>query len=383
MSVLQFSTMVPPAGYGGAERVVGWLSEQLEAAGLPVHNAGLSARGADEPQAYPIPNLYWPFDGASRGVVARSAWHLVDAVLLTGRARVEQIFDRVQPTVAVTHNLRGWGLAPWVVARERGVPLVQVVHDYGLICNTGTLWRGQPCDGLCAPCKLRARVAAQRWPGGQVVGVSRAVLDAQAAHGVELAEVAGVLHPVAAAASTSSATTRGRDGAIETLGFIGRITPAKGLDLLLEAMRGSTRRLLVAGAGEDAYVDELRRGAPTNVSWRGWVDPDEFFSEIDVLVVPSAWPEPFGLVVVEAANAGVPVLLADHPGAVEAAQASQARFATFVANERRGLVEALERPMSDYTTEAAPVAPLDLVSLIVATATSTDVAGPGHLSHGR
>ena len=42
--VLQLSSMVPPARYGGAERVVGSFGQQLEQAGFRVHNRGLKPR---------------------------------------------------------------------------------------------------------------------------------------------------------------------------------------------------------------------------------------------------------------------------------------------------------------------------------------------------
>lgn len=385
MAVLQFSTMVPPAAYGGAERVVGWLTDRLEAAGLVVHNAGLGPRAATggQDQSYPIPNLYWPFDGVSRGVVARSAWHAVDSLLLLARQQVETLFDEVSPSVIVTHNLRGWGLAPWVVARERRVPVIQVVHDYGLICNAATLWRGSPCHGLCRPCSVRARMTQRRWGGGHLVGVSRAVLETFQAYGVELPATTGVAHPVEAAATTAIASTPPNPGrAAQTFGFIGRIVPAKGLELLLEAVRGTDRLLLVAGAGEESYVSSLRDSAPDNVIWLGWVEPEQFYTQIDVLVVPSAWPEPFGLVVVEAAEAGVPVLVADHPGLVEASQASSASFRSFDANDLGSLRSALADPLSAYHQQADPVELLDLVALVTATATRGDAAASSQHTDG-
>ena len=65
------------------------------------------------------------------------------------------------------------------------------------------------------------------------------------------------------------------------------------------------------------------------------------------------WLEPFGLVVVEAARAGLPVLLADQPGLVEAAQASGARYLTYPADDVAALRRSLDIPVSDY--RRAPV----------------------------
>jgi glycosyltransferase involved in cell wall biosynthesis len=368
-SVLQFSTMVPPVHFGGAERVVGWLAAELEVAGLRVHNAGLTdrrrAHGADG--AHPINNIYWPFDGVRRGAVRRTTWHAVDAFVLSARRVVESLIDDIRPSVVITHNLRGWGFAPWVVAGELGIPLVHIVHDYGLICNSSTLWRGGVCEDLCRSCALRREATRRRWPGGQIVGVSRAVLTEHERHGLDIVKGAVVVHPTLAAATVQDAVPRRErpDGMPATLGYLGRVNDAKGLQLLLTTMRTTSQRLLVAGDGEKSHVESLQRYSGGNIEWLGWVDTTTFFDQVDVLVVPSVWKEPFGLVVVEAAGAGVPVLLADRPGLVEAARACRARYTTFTANDEAALRTALGRSTAEYCTQDSLEKTAELVDLIV------------------
>lgn len=366
--VLQFATMVPPAAFGGAERVVAWLAEQLTSAGWQVHNAGLTSRRSarDGDGGHPIPNLYWPFDGRRRGVLQRTTWHAVDTLTLAARSRVEALVEATQPSVIVTHNLRGWGYAPWVVAGERGIPLVHLVHDYGLICNSSTLWRGRVCEEICRPCTPRRNSVDRRWPGGLVVGVSRAVLTEHERHGVRFVGGAVVVHPSEAAtvvAPTGSGPRR-LDGTPETVGYLGRVDDAKGLDVLLTAVDGTGQRLLVAGDGDPAHVQGLRDRSAAAVEWLGWTQPSVLFDRIDVLVVPSVWREPFGLVVVEAARAGVPVLIADQSGLMEAARASGARFATFRTGDVADLQTALARSTAGYTRQPSDEEPVDLVELI-------------------
>jgi hypothetical protein len=110
------------------------------------------------------------------------------------------------------------------------------------------------------------------------------------------------------------------------IGFIGRAIPIKGLDWLLDAMkqddRAKTLNLFIyAPANDDwrEYQDELHRRADAmadRVAWRssGALDDDdldEIHREIDVLVVPSRWPEYVGLVTLEALARGTPVVLSD------------------------------------------------------------------------
>jgi glycosyltransferase involved in cell wall biosynthesis len=358
--------MVPPARYGGAERVVGSFAEQLEAAGFQVHNRGLKSRVADSvaASAHPISNIFWPFDGRQRGFAPRALWHALDTFALLARGTVEEIVDEIRPDVLISHNLRGWGYAPWVVAAERDIPVVHVVHDYSLMCNSTTLWNGGVCHDVCRLCRPRVRATNRRWPGGQIVGVSEAVVAEHVKRGVVDFSDATIVHPIAAAARVEGTRLDRTDGPPSTIGYLGRLTDAKGVDVLLAAVTGAGKRLIVAGEGESSYVDDLKGRGHGGVEWRGQTDLAPFFDEIDVLVVPSVWLEPFGLVVVEAARAAVPVLLADRPGVVEAARASGARHLTFVPNSVEGLRDALERPLVDYQVDSVAEQLTDIAQVV-------------------
>jgi glycosyltransferase involved in cell wall biosynthesis len=95
-------------------------------------------------------------------------------------------------------------------------------------------------------------------------------------------------------------------------GYLGRLAPHKGVRDLLEAVRlldvgGWT--LTVGGTGAQGYEVQLRQrfeGGP--VTFVGHTVADDFLRQIDVLIVPSRWDEPFGRVVVEAFARGVPVV---------------------------------------------------------------------------
>jgi phosphatidylinositol alpha-mannosyltransferase len=119
------------------------------------------------------------------------------------------------------------------------------------------------------------------------------------------------------------APRRSRAGGAVRLGYIGRHSTDKGLDVLARALQdlqardpGAFRLVL---AGDDRFVpDSQRRDVAAaldpvrpQIDRLGWCDRPDFFSGVDVAVVPSTWPEPFGLVVAEAMSAGVPVVVTD------------------------------------------------------------------------
>lgn len=109
------------------------------------------------------------------------------------------------------------------------------------------------------------------------------------------------------------------------LGFAGAIAPHKGLHTLLGALqelRGSDVRLRVASASEEpAYARRIRKSAHgLDVEFVGRVAPAEmpaFLSSLDLLVVPSEWPENLPMVAYEAFARGTPVLSSDMPGVAE------------------------------------------------------------------
>jgi glycosyltransferase involved in cell wall biosynthesis len=107
------------------------------------------------------------------------------------------------------------------------------------------------------------------------------------------------------------------------IGFIGRHSTDKGLDVLAEALEALERRapgsFRLVLAGDDRFVPETQRDDVATALRRvraqtdpvGWCDRADFFSLVDVAVFPSTWPEPFGLVVAEAMGARVPVVVSD------------------------------------------------------------------------
>ena len=105
-------------------------------------------------------------------------------------------------------------------------------------------------------------------------------------------------------------------------GFIGRIEPEKGLEILLKAtthMDGDWR-LRIAGRGEAAYVARLRRAfADPRIVWLGQAEADAFYESVDLVVAPAICAEPFGRTVVEALARGRGVIASRIGGLPEAA----------------------------------------------------------------
>jgi glycosyltransferase involved in cell wall biosynthesis len=116
-------------------------------------------------------------------------------------------------------------------------------------------------------------------------------------------------------------------GDAPTVLYFGKLLYNKGVHVLLEAMRGVDARTLVVGFGD--YRRELERIAPPRTLFTGPLEHRHLVHLIplaDVCVVPSIFPEAFGMVAAEAAAAGCPPLVARHSGLEEVAEGIEAAY---------------------------------------------------------
>jgi len=107
-----------------------------------------------------------------------------------------------------------------------------------------------------------------------------------------------------------------------TVVYFGKLIENKGVQILLEAMRGLDARLAVVGFGD--FRGELeRRAQGLDALFTGALEHRHLVHLLalsDVAVVPSIFPEAFGMVAAEAAAAGCPPIVADHSGLAEIAR---------------------------------------------------------------
>ena len=120
---------------------------------------------------------------------------------------------------------------------------------------------------------------------------------------------------------------RYRDGAGFHVGFLGRIVEEKGIEFLVDAVRGiddPDLRLLIGGefaaVAGGSVIDRVRSrvSGDQRIQLLGFLseaDLADFYTSIDAFALPSVNPfEAFGIVQVEAMMSGVPVLASNLPG---------------------------------------------------------------------
>jgi glycosyltransferase involved in cell wall biosynthesis len=105
-----------------------------------------------------------------------------------------------------------------------------------------------------------------------------------------------------------------------TVLYFGKLLYNKGVHVLLDALRRVRTRAVIVGFGN--YREELERLAPSGTLFTGALEHRHLVHLLplaDVTVVPSIFPEAFGMVAAEAAAAGSPPVVARHSGLAEVA----------------------------------------------------------------
>ena len=113
-----------------------------------------------------------------------------------------------------------------------------------------------------------------------------------------------------------------------TVVYFGKLIENKGVQVLLEALRGVDARVVVVGFGD--YRAELERQAEgLDALFTGPLEHRHLahlLALADAAVAPSIFPEAFGMVAAEAAAAGCPPIVANHSGLAEIAEGLERRY---------------------------------------------------------
>jgi glycosyltransferase involved in cell wall biosynthesis len=261
---------VPPKLYGGTERVVSYLTETLVDMG---HEVTLFASGDSETRATlrPVVPQALRLGGRCLDAVAR---HVLLAEQVFAGA---EAFDLVHFHIDYVH---------FPLVRRMRTPHVTTLHGRLDIPDLEPLYR----EFEDVP--LVSISDAQREP------LSWANWQATVHHGLPAARF-----PVCEAPG-------------RYLAFLGRLSPEKGVDRAVEIAARAGLPLKIAAKIDDIdreYFETVARPllARPGVEFVGEIgeaDKGRFLGEALALLFPIAWPEPFGLVMIEAMACGTPVV---------------------------------------------------------------------------
>jgi glycosyltransferase involved in cell wall biosynthesis len=270
--VAPLAESVPPPLYGGTERVVHWLTEELVRRG---HDVTLFASGDSRTAARlvaPVPRALRLDPAASDPIGA----HLLQIGMVADRA---EEFDLIHSHV---------DYFAYPVARHLPTPLVHTIHGRLDLARLAPVYR------YFHDLALVSVSDAQRQ------GVSHLAV-----------RWAGTVHHGLPLAHYPCSRRGGR-----YLAYLGRIAPEKRPDLAIAAAKRAGVPLKIAAKidpADRAYFDTAIRGLLDHplIEFVGEIsdaDKPAFLGGALALLFPIDWPEPFGLVMIEAMACGTPVV---------------------------------------------------------------------------
>jgi len=232
---------------------------------------------------------------------------------------IHNFFPRLSPSV---HS----------AARHAGIPIVQTLHNFRLLCPAATFhFEGTPCEGCLGQATPWRAVARGCYRKSRLASLA-------VAHMLALHRVLGTWNRsvgqfialsqfarekfIAGGISPDKITVKpnfvdpdpgmGRGNGNFAL-FVGRLAEEKGVRTLLTAWSGLRSGPKLKIVGDGPLAPDVAQAAATNpgIEWLGPCAPERVrraMAEANLLIVPSTWYEGFPLVIAEAFAAGLPIL---------------------------------------------------------------------------
>ncbi|AFM26738.1 glycosyltransferase [Desulfomonile tiedjei] len=281
--------------------------------------------------------------GPARAQVLLSVW----------KPHVEAAFSRVleefRPDIVIFHHLVRLSMGLPGRTRKAGIPSIYYLHDFYPVCPSYSLLNhendlcsgGSPID--CGRCLFSSRFPTLP---GFVHGIApflavpllipRRFLSEHLLQDVDLfvspsaflrdklkelgfnMERCRLIPYPAGSRPIEQEQPKSTEGL--TLGYLGKISPKKGVSILVRAFEQlDSVRLIIRGFSDDSEIRRFRQENPRSnaILEKFCSDRSEFFRKIDVLIVPSVWYENQPNVIIEAFIHKVPVICSDLGGMAE------------------------------------------------------------------
>lgn len=261
----------------------------------------------------PKSNIYSTAYKENRNLFQKFIWHSINNFNPVQAKLIKKLIKEIKPDIVHTHNLAGIGTYIWDIAKNFSIPVIHTTRDYNLIESVKV-----PFFNNFLTVFNRSRSKSV----DHVIGISEYILNKHIKFNLFNNSRSSVIHNVV---NTKQNERKERmENSPLILGYFGRLEPDKGINTILNVMkRLSTSDLVrVNFCGTGSLVGEIKELSKKDnrINYLGKLTEEEVYKEmakVDITIVPSAWDEPFGRVIIESFSQGTPVLATNIGGIPE------------------------------------------------------------------
>ncbi|MQW92630.1 glycosyltransferase [Acinetobacter wanghuae] len=315
--VLIFCRSYYPHISGGGEISTQALAENLVSLGYEVKVITISSSYCKEVinnvfvERLKFKNIYWSYE-SSNSLIKKIIWHTIDANNIFIASILDEIIKKYNPDTVVSSTIEDISSILWKISKKNNCKVIHILRSYSLLCTNANMFKNNSnCLNRCLNCSLiTLNKKFNSYYVDHVVGISNFILNKHLQFGYFKNAQNSVIHNICFDEEVEREKSPSNEFKI---GYLGRIHPTKGIDMILESMQklnDKNNLLFIAGKGDSEYIKYLHQNysnIQSNFFFSGLQNAFEFIDGIDLLIVPSKWEEPFGRVVIEALSRNVPV----------------------------------------------------------------------------
>jgi glycosyltransferase involved in cell wall biosynthesis len=363
MNILQINTCHYPRG--GSETVYFNTSQILKEHG---HNVGYFSAKNHRNLETEFERFFIPFVNIRELSIVEKIEQIPDYLYnRTAIRNLEDLLKYFKPDIAHVHLFYGvLSVSILKTLKKHKIPVVHTVHDYRLLCPAKTFMtiHNQICESCrgkkyfnclkkgCSEGKISQSgllmLEAYYWRFfvdpldyiDHVIFVSKFIQQKHIEFDSRYKEKNSHLYNFTFTQENSATSTKG-----DYFFFYGRLSPEKGLKVLLETFAQTNSKLKIAGSGplKDYVLSFANRNS--NIEYLGFQTGDTLKSLIknsSFVIVPSIWYENNPMTVIEAFSFGKPVIGAEIGGIPELIQHGKNGY-LFTQNDRTSLQNIIEK----------------------------------------
>ncbi len=344
--VLILNNRFGPTAVGGAERIVEQQVHERSGNGDVVivlsteQYHDISSLSIHEHPGEPGVYRWYPLNISSyeklsvHAWVFRAFWHSIDCFNILAAYKLSRFIALETPDEIITHNLMGMGMMMrWAIRRHRlNLTWTHTLHDIQLLHPSGILWWGQEQSwGYYGVVARLYRAVMRRWIAPDfVVSPSQWLLTEHRRWGFFVKSRTRVDRPRIIHSIKLQRRISPMERTQELL-FVGQIEPHKGILFLINALRQYSLpfTLHIIGVGSAETPLQAQTKGDSRFRWHGkktLLEIHKFFTQCDVLIVPSICYENAPTVIIEAQQSGVPVIASRIGGIPELIDRSERLF---------------------------------------------------------